>query len=143
MGYEFDWSAVLTPAVWLPALGTIVGGVIIGLFAGIWVLSPSFVVRAPIEAYIQVFRCTPLLVQIIWFYYALPILTGYSLSAWFASGLGLTLYMGVFSIERGQWNAARALGMSHARLLAHIILPQAVRRMMPPFVNQSVLQLKN
>jgi polar amino acid transport system permease protein len=161
MGYEFDWSAVLTPAVWLPALGitlayalgTIVGGVIIGLFAGIWVLSPSFVVRAPIVAYIQIFRCTPLLVQIIWFYYALPIITGYSLSAWFASGLGLTLYMGAFcaeifrggviSIERGQWNAARALGMSHAQLLAHIILPQAVRRMMPPFVNQSVLQLKN
>jgi polar amino acid transport system permease protein len=161
MGYEFDWSAVLTPAVWLPALGitlayavgTIVGGVIIGMFGGIWMLSPSVIVRAPVEAYVQLFRCTPLLVQIVWFYYALPILTGYSLSAWFAAGLGLTLYMGAFcaeifrggviSIERGQWNAARALGMSHAQLLAHIILPQAVRRMVPPFVNQSVLQLKN
>ena len=50
---------------------------------------------------------------------------------------------GVISIDKGQWNAARALGMSYRRMMSHIILPQAARRMVPPFVNQSVLQLKN
>jgi polar amino acid transport system permease protein len=50
---------------------------------------------------------------------------------------------GIISIDRGQWQAARALGMTYPELMRHVILPQAVRRMVPPFVNQSILQLKN
>ena len=93
------------------------------------------------------------MVQIIWFYYALPILTGFQLSAWFAAGLGLTLYMGSFcseifrggiiSIDKGQWDAARALGLSYVKMMVFVILPQAVRRMIPPFSNQMVIQIKN
>lgn len=161
MGYEFDWTAVLSVSLWLPALlttlayaiGTILAGLLIGVLIGIFMLSPQIVIRVPANAYVQLFRCTPLMVQIVWFYYALPILTGVSISAWIAAGLGLALYMGAFcaeifrggviSIEKGQWNAARALGMSYSQLMGHIILPQAARRMVPPFVNQSVLQLKN
>jgi polar amino acid transport system permease protein len=107
----------------------------------------------PLEGYVEVFRCTPLLVQIVWFYYALPILLNFSLPAWLAAGLGLTLYMGAFcaeifragviSIGRGQWQAGRALGMTHIQLMRRIVLPQAVRRMVPPLVNQSITQLKN
>ena len=99
------------------------------------------------------FRCTPLLIQIVWFYYALPVVIGVNLPAWLAAGLGLTLYMGAFSaeifragimsIDKGQWHAARALGMLPGAMMRRIILPQATRRMLPPFVNQSVLQLKN
>ena len=91
--------------------------------------------------------------QIVWFYYALPILLNFSLPAWLAAGLGLTLYMGAFcteifragvmSIGRGQWQAGRALGMTHIQLMRRIVLPQAVRRMVPPLVNQSITQLKN
>jgi len=75
------------------------------------------------------------------------------LPAWLAAGLGLTLYMGAFcteifragvmSIGRGQWQAGRALGMTYAQLMRRIVLPQAVRRMIPPLVNQSITQLKN
>jgi len=161
MRYDFDWSVVADPVAWAKALGitmsyaagTIVGGLIIGVVCGVVMLSPRWWVRAPLGAYVQFFRCTPLMVQIIWFYYALPILTGHNMPAWLAAGLGLTLYMGAFcteifragviSIEKGQWNAARALGMSYLQMLRHVILPQAGRRMIPPFVNQSVLQLKN
>ena len=50
----------------------------------------------PIHYYVEIFRCTPLLVQIVWFYYALPIVLQVELPAWFAAGLGLTLYMGAF-----------------------------------------------
>ena len=134
-------------------VGTVALGTLLGLLVGILRIRRIPVVDWLLVAYIELFRCTPLLVQIIWFYYALPIVTGYSLSAWFAAGLGLTLYMGAFcaeifragviSIDKGQWNAARALGMSQRRMMRHIILPQAARRMVPPFVNQSVLQLKN
>ena len=50
---------------------------------------------------------------------------------------------GVMSIGRGQWQAGRALGMTYAQLMRRIVLPQAVRRMIPPLVNQSITQLKN
>ncbi|MCC6194913.1 MAG: amino acid ABC transporter permease [Burkholderiales bacterium] len=161
MGYEFDWSAALSWKVWSSALSitlgyavlTILAGLLIGIFVGVAMLSRHWWLSAPASGYVQVFRCTPLMVQIVWFYYALPIITGFSLSAWIAGGLGLTLYMGAFcaeifrggviSIDKGQWNASRALGMSQGRMMRHIILPQAARRMVPPFVNQSVLQLKN
>ena len=161
MPYEFDWSAVLSFKVWASAAGitlsyavvTIAVGLLIGVFVGVAMLSSRVWLRAPASGYVQLFRCTPLMVQIVWFYYALPIIAGFSISAWIAGGLGLTLYMGAFcaeifragviSIDKGQWNAARALGMNYRRMMGHIILPQAARRMVPPFVNQSVLQLKN
>jgi polar amino acid transport system permease protein len=161
MRYQFDWGAVIDPTLWLSAIGvtltyaigTIVVGMLLGIVCGIVLLSPRAILRWPVNAYVQFFRCTPLMVQIIWFYYALPILSGVRIPAWSAAGLGLALYMGAFcaeifrggviSIEKGQWNAARALGMSQRRMMLHIILPQALRRMVPPFVNQSVLQLKN
>lgn len=161
MPYEFDWSAALGFKVWASALAitlsyavvTIAGGLLIGVFVGVAMVSGRSWLRAPASGYVQLFRCTPLMVQIVWFYYALPIIAGFSIPAWIAGGLGLTLYMGAFcaeifragviSIDKGQWNAARALGISQRRMMSHIILPQAARRMVPPFVNQSVLQLKN
>ncbi|MHB9099640.1 MAG: amino acid ABC transporter permease [Syntrophales bacterium] len=161
MRYEFDWSGILEPSAWLTALGitasysigTIVGGLVIGMVCGQMLLSRRRWVRVLVGVYVQSFRCTPLLIQIVWFYYALPIITGFSVPAWLAGGLGLTLYMGAFcseifragviSIDKGQWNASRALGMNYWQMMRHIILPQATRRMVPPFVNQSVLQLKN
>jgi len=116
-------------------------------------LSRHRMLMSPIHAYVQFFRSTPLLIQIVWFYYALPVVIGVNLPAWLAAGLGLTLYMGAFSaeifrggivsIDKGQWQAARALGMLPSQMMRRIILPQAARRMLPPFVNQSILQLKN
>ena len=50
---------------------------------------------------------------------------------------------GIMSIDKGQWQAARAIGMMPRQVMWRIILPQATRRMLPPFVNQSILQLKN
>lgn len=160
MGYQYDFSVVLK-STWFEAVlmtltyavGTIVGGLVIGVVCGVALLAPYRWVTLPINAYVQFFRCTPLLIQIVWFFYALPIVINFNLPAWAAAGLGLTLYMGSFcaeifragvmSIDKGQWQAARALGMTYMQLMRRIILPQATRRMVPPFVNQSVLQLKN
>jgi len=134
-------------------LGTILLGLLIGLVAGLLRLSRNVLVTAPVVAYIEIFRCTPLLVQIIWFYYALPVVLGIDIAAPAAAGLVLSLYTGAFyaeiirggvnSIERGQWDAARAIGMRRAQIMRHVILPQAVKRMIPPFMNQSITQLKN
>jgi polar amino acid transport system permease protein len=162
MGYRWDFGVVWsyldywiygTGVTLAYALGTVLGGLIIGVLCGMALLYPRRWVTLPIHLYVEVFRCTPLLVQIVWFYFALPIVLNVQMPAWFAAGLGLTLYMGAFateifrggiiSIDRGQWQAARALGMTYGELMRHVILPQAVRRMVPPFVNQSVIQLKN
>jgi polar amino acid transport system permease protein len=137
----------------LYTIGTIVLGLAIGLATGLLRLSRSKFVTLPLIAYVEIFRCTPLLVQIIWFYYALPVVLGIDIPAHVAAVLVLSLYTGAFyaeivrggvnSIERGQWDAAHALGLRRVQLLRLVILPQAVRRMIPPFMNQSIIQLKN
>jgi len=125
----------------------------LGLLVGVLRLSSNRLVNFPLIAYIEAFRCTPLLVQIIWFYYAFPVLVGIDMPAAVAAMLVLSLYTGAFyaeifrggviSIERGQWDAARAIGMRHIQVLRRVILPQAIKRMIPPFINQSIIQLKN
>ncbi len=134
-------------------VGTILLGLMIGLVAGLLRLSRNPMITAPLVAYIEIFRCTPLLVQIVWFYYALPVVLGIDIPAHVAAVLVLSLYTGAFyaeiirggvnSIERGQWDAARAIGMRRNQVMRHVILPQAVKRMIPPFMNQSIIQLKN
>lgn len=128
-------------------------GLLIGLAVGVGRLSPHLWVRGPLRAYVEVFRCTPVLVQLIWFYYALPVLAGIEISASLAAMLALSLYGGAFyseiirggiiSIDAGQSEAARALGMRSGQVMRRVVLPQAFRRMVPPLLNQSILQLKN
>jgi polar amino acid transport system permease protein len=99
-------------------------------------------------AYVEVFRNTPVLVQLIWFYFAFPVLTGIQMSPFTAALIGLSLntsaYIseiyraGLQSISLGQWEAGRALGMRSGQALRRIILPQAVRRMIPAFTNRGV-----
>ena len=137
----------------LYSVATVAGGIVIGVFCGLTLLGQKRWLTLPLEAYVEIFRCTPLLIQIVWFYYALPILLNFSLPAWLAAGLGLTLYMGAFcteifragvmSIGRGQWQAGRALGMTYAQLMRRIVLPQAVRRMLPEAINQLVSLFKS
>jgi len=105
----------------LYTIGTILLGLVVGLATGLLRLSRNKFLNAPLVAYVEIFRCTPLLVQIIWFYYALPVVLGIDIPATIAATLVLSLYTGAFyaeivrggvnSIERGQWDAARAIGM--------------------------------
>jgi polar amino acid transport system permease protein len=134
-------------------LGTIFLGLVLGLLIGLARLSKSWLVNAPLVALIEIFRCTPLLVQIVWFYYALPVLLDVQIPATVAATAVLSLYTaafyaeifrgGIVSIEPGQWDAARALGLRPWYLMRLVVLPQAIRRMVPPFMNQSIIQLKN
>jgi polar amino acid transport system permease protein len=134
-------------------VGTIFLGSVIGLLVGILRLKRYLVIDWLLVAYIELFRCTPLLVQIIWFYYAFPVVIGVNIPAHVAAVTVLSLYGGAFyaeivrgsieSIHRGQWDAARALGLRPWHLLRLVILPQALKPMLAPYVNQSVTQLKN
>ncbi|MBQ0821163.1 amino acid ABC transporter permease [Microvirga terrae] len=134
-------------------IGVIILGLLVGLVTGLAQLSRFAAVRWASWFYIEVFRCTPLLVQLLWFYYALPILTGIEMTATTAAVLTLSLYGGSFyaevirggivSIDPGQSEAGLALGMTPARVMRRIVLPQAITRMMPPLMNQSIIQFKN
>ena len=134
-------------------IGTIALGTLLGLVVGMLRVAHLALVDWLLVAYIELFRCTPLLVQIIWFYYAFPVVIGVNIPAHVAAVTVLSLYGGAFyaeivrgsieSVHRGQWDAARALGLSSWRVLRLVILPQALKPMMAPYVNQSVTQLKN
>lgn len=128
-------------------------GLLVGLLAGLGRISGIWLISAPLRAYVEIFRCTPVLVQLVWFYYALPVLTGLEMSAPVAAAICLSLYGGAFyseiirggiiSIDVGQVEAGRALGMTRFQALRRVVLPQAFRRMVPPLMNQSIMQLKN
>jgi len=128
-------------------------GMAIGLAMGLVRLSPYFILRAFGRLYVELFRCTPLLVQLVWFFYALPILIGVNINAIVAGTLALSLYGGSFyaeifragivSIDSGQIEAGDALGMTRLQNLRRIVLPQAFKRMVPPLLSQCILQFKN
>lgn len=131
----------------------IVLGLLVGLVSGMGQLSKAALIRVPFKGYVELFRATPVLVLLIWFYYALPVLLGIEMSPAMAAVLALSLYGGAFyseivrggiiSIDAGQTEAARALGMTRFQIMRRVVLPQALRRMTPPLMNQSIMQLKN
>lgn len=153
--WDFDFLWVLGPLLlsglegtaklWAVALAC---GLAIGLLVGILRTAPSRLLNLVGTVYVEAIRNTPGLVQLVWFYYALPILTGWQSSAWLASAVSLSLYTGAYSaeiyragivsIEAGQWEAARALGFSYARQLRYVVMPQAVMRMIPAFGNRAI-----
>lgn len=128
-------------------------GLVIGLITGMARVTLPKPLAGLFRAYVEVFRCTPVLVQLIWFYYALPILTGIEMSPAMAAVVALSLYGGAFyseivragimSIDRGQTEAGMAMGMTDGQIMRRLILPQAFRRMVPPLMSQSIMQLKN
>ncbi|MCB8816217.1 amino acid ABC transporter permease [Desulfosporosinus nitroreducens] len=137
--------------------GAVAIGVVIGLFMALARLSKHKVVRAGAIAYIDFFRGTPLLVQIFLVYFGIPMLLkwqtmpdNYQYTAGIlAMGLNSGAYIaeifraGIQSIDRGQSEAARSLGMTQAQALRYVILPQAFKRTIPPLGNEFIALLKD
>jgi polar amino acid transport system permease protein len=150
---SFDLFLIGIWATFVYTVGSVALGVVIGLAACFARLSRFAALRILARSYQELFRCTPLLVQILWAYYALPMLLGFSISNTTAGLLTLSLYVGSFyaeifrgginAIDKGQREAAAAVGMSGVQSMMHIILPQAIKKMLPAFINQSVIQVKN
>jgi polar amino acid transport system permease protein len=125
-----------------------VAGLLLGLLIGLARQSPRALWRWPATAFVEFFRNTPVLVQILWFYFALPILLPFEISPLAAAALGISLNSaaftaeivrgGIVSIERGQLEAARALGMTAAQAMRRVVLPQALRRMLPALTNRGI-----
>ncbi len=154
---RWDFASVFsnTDALLAGAAGTLrifaiclVLGLSLGLVVGLARYSTRRVFYLPASAFMEFFRNTPVLVQILWFYFAFPMLVPFEISPLAAATLGISLNSAAFSaeifrggiqsIERGQWEAARALGMTTAQAMRRVILPQAVRRMLPALTNRGI-----
>jgi polar amino acid transport system permease protein len=128
-------------------------GLLIGLLVALAQLSRFRAPRYLGRVFVEFFRNIPLLVWLLWSYYALPIFTGIDISKELAGVVALSLYVGAYyaeilragiqSIDLGQTDASLALGMSDFQAMRRIILPQALRRMVPPLSGQTIIQMKN
>jgi polar amino acid transport system permease protein len=126
--------------------GALVLGLALGLVLGMAKGSRLWILRVHATVYVEFFRSTPTLVQLVWIYYSMPILTGLQLSSTVSVIVGLGLNAaayfaeifraGIASIDRGQMHAAQSIGMRYSQAMRRIILPQAIRRMVPPFMNE-------
>jgi polar amino acid transport system permease protein len=125
--------------------------IVLGLVAGLMMMSSSKFVKVPSVIYIEIFRGTSLLVQLYWIFFVLP-LFGVTLekftAGWVAIGLNAGAYGaelvrgGIMAVPKGQWEAATAINMSSARKMRRIILPQALVNMLPAWGNLMIEILK-
>jgi His/Glu/Gln/Arg/opine family amino acid ABC transporter permease subunit len=128
-------------------------GIAIGLLLSVFALSTRAIVRAPARVYINFFRGTPLLWQLSFFSFGIALGLRLNLGPYEVAILVLGLNAGAYSaeifragiqsIERGQFEAARSLGMSYFTALRLVILPQAIRRVIPPLTNEFVILIKD
>ena len=164
MAYRWDFSVVLSSDMATAAIRgieytltvsafSLAIGAAIGLMVAVVRVSRTPVVSQLGYVYVDFFRTTPALVQLIWFFYVLPILMGVSLNAVTTGIIALSLNAGAFlseifragivSIGRGQRDAAQVLGFSPLQSLRYIILPQALRRVLPAAGNVFISLIKD
>lgn len=161
MGYEWDFTVVWANwRVFVEGLGAtfrifvlaILIGVPLGLAIALLRLSKLVVVSFPVSVLVEFLRATPPLVLLFWVFFALPILIGVQIGPFEASIITLSVASSAFfaevfrggiqSIERGQWEAGRALAMGYAQVMRRVVLPQAVKRMLPAFFERAIELLK-
>ncbi|HRA62956.1 MAG: amino acid ABC transporter permease [Rhodoferax sp.] len=159
--YQWDFTPVLANSGMLAAGLTntlkltataLALGIPLGLGLALLRLSRLRVLALPAGFVVEFFRTTPPLVQLFWFFFALPILIQVEMTPFVAAALTFSIQSaaffaevfraGIVSIDRGQSEAARALGMTGAQAMRRVILPQAVKRMIPAFMERSIELMK-
>jgi polar amino acid transport system substrate-binding protein len=126
---------------------------LIGLFMGFLKISTSTLLRGVATTFVSVFRGTPLLVWAFFFYFGIPQLTGQPIDIWVAGVLTLSLNSGAYiteivrgsiqSVDPGQLEASRSLGLGYAKSMQKVVVPQAFKIMTPSLINQLIIMLKD
>jgi polar amino acid transport system permease protein len=159
--YTFRWDVVaanlpfLLSGLWLTltiSAITLVASVILGMIVALADMSRIWPVRLVGQLWGEVIRNTPILVQLLWTYYVLPIVFGIEINAFFASIIGLSIYSSAFiaevyragiqSVPKGHREAAQVLGLSPFDAFARIVMPQAIRTILPPLAANFVQLIK-
>ncbi|MFX0543080.1 amino acid ABC transporter permease [Roseovarius sp. S4756] len=160
--FQFDWQAAFAsipyllegiPYTLLISFGGLAIGFVIGIIFGLMRISPTAWLRVPAITYIEVFRGTPVLVQVLFIFYGLPQLLGGPIDALTAGIAAIAVNSGAYisevvrggvqSIERGQREAGVSLGLSRFQTFRYIIWPQGFRRMIPALGNQAIISIKD
>jgi len=161
-GYRWDFNVVER---YMPALleglvltlqitfASITLGLLLGILVAIGRLSPLGLVRGLVTAYIELMRGTPQLVQLIWVYYTVPIVTGIQLPAFVAVVMAFTLNLGAFygeafrsgiqAVPREQVETADILGLSYVQKMRYVVIPQATRIVLPVLISLSISLFKD
>lgn len=160
--YQWDWRLISVykfvflqgalVTLWLTLIAVILG-TILGVIVAFMKRSRYKVVSWFAKAYIELFRAVPILVLLIWVFYVVPILCNWRVSAFTAAILALSVNLSAFvaetvraaieSIPNSQYESGLALGMTNPQIMFHIIVPQAVRNMVPNLMGLYISQLKN
>jgi len=135
------------------AVISLVFATMIGLVSGLMTLSKRIWLYGPARLYVNVIRGTPLLVQILFIYFGLPAVLSIKLTPMVAGVIAISFHIGAYvsevfragieSVDRGQMEAARSLGLTQAQAMRKIIIPQASRSMIPPMMNQFIMGVKD
>ncbi|MDI7743070.1 amino acid ABC transporter permease [Lysinibacillus fusiformis] len=159
MRWDIVWNyrEFFINGIWVTIILTVcgyIGGIILGVLLGLGKTSKRKWIYLPCKLYVDLFRGTPMLVQILIIHLALiPAVFGQSFGFIFSGITALVLNSaaynaeiiraGIESIDKGQMEAARSLGLTHGQAMRKIILPQAIRRMIPPLGNEFIALLKD
>ena len=155
---QFDASVIAPslPFLWSGLLFTLkltaiamTGGMVLGTLLALARLSSNAALSAFAASYVTVMRSIPLVMVILWFFLVIPLLTGRPLGAETSAIITLTAFeaayyseimrAGIQSVPRGQVAAAQALGLGYSQTMAHVVLPQALRNMLPVLLTQTII----
>lgn len=143
----------------LVAICAVIGGSILGLLAAMAKMGKNKVAQKIAHVYVEVIRGTPMILQIMLFYLGGPIITKalfhyvYTPNPLVVGTVAVAINSGAYtselfrsaiqSVDKGQWEAAKTIGLSHWQTLKEIILPQAFKRILPPYINEFIVLIKD
>ncbi|WP_022874225.1 amino acid ABC transporter substrate-binding protein/permease [Glutamicibacter mishrai] len=141
------WHTLLVTAI------SFAVAMVLGLVFGFLKISHNIVLRGIATTFVNIFRGTPLLLWAFMFYFGLPQLTGWEISVWTAGVLTLSLNAGAYvaeivrggiqSVDPGQLEASRSLGLGYGKSMQKVVVPQAFKMMTPSLINQLIISLKD
>lgn len=160
--FQFDWQAAIDsfpfllkglPYTLMISFGGLIVGFLLGIVFGLLSINKKWYLRWPATAYIEIFRGTPILVQVLFIFYGLPDLIGAPIDPVAAAVVAIALNSGAYisevvrggvqSIAKGQQEAGVSLGLSRVQTFWYVTWPQAFRRMIPPLGNQAIVSIKD
>ena len=149
--YDNVFLSGLVGTLWISAL-TVVLGTMLGMFIALMRMGKSKVLNIIADAYIEILRGTPILLQLYFFWIGLPKIMPFELSdtACIVTALVVNssayiseiIRAGIGAVDKGQWEAAKSLGLSNKNMMVRVIMPQAVKNILPALCNEFISTVK-
>ena len=149
--YDSVFLSGLVGTLWISAV-TVVLGTMLGMFIALMRMGKSKVLNIIADAYIEILRGTPILLQLYFFWIGLPKIMPFELSdtACIVTALVVNssayiseiIRAGIGAVDKGQWEAAKSLGLSNKNMMVRVIMPQAVKNILPALCNEFISTVK-